>query len=119
MNTTICRETLHTLYGSMNEDVIDFFSEFIIVYPEFKSQCLESYRQNDLEGLKKALHQHAPGFTYVGFPGLTQGMKKLEMNCSKASSVAEINKQFHELMLMADSAASEVKKELNTLRPVQ
>lgn len=89
-NEKINKELLFSLY----EDDFSYMEEiFSITLTQLKpdiSTLRETFENNDLAGLQKAVHKIKPSFGYIGLPEIQELCKEFEEICATSSSVSQI-----------------------------
>ncbi len=108
-------EVLHSIYGEINEEVIDLFNCFIDSNKEIISNLQHTYEIGAVEDYRRCLHHNASPYTYVGFPEVTDTFKLMETKSKCISSISEITQEHELLVQKVIKVAIILKEEINKM----
>ena len=115
-NDKINKELLFSLY----EDDFSYMEEiFSITLTQLKpdiSTLRETFENNDLAGLRKAVHKIKPSFGYIGLPETQELCKQFEVICGTSSSVSQIVTQYSFLCTRLEESIHIIEAEYEKLK---
>ncbi len=115
-NEKIDKELLFSLY----EDDFSYMEEiFSITLTQLKpdiSTLRETFENNDLAGLQKAVHKIKPSFGYIGLPETQELCKQFEEICANSSSVSQLVTQYTLLCTRLEESIHIIESEFEKLK---
>ncbi len=115
-NEKIDKELLFSLY----EDDFSYMEEiFSITRTQLKpdiSTLRETFENNDLAGLQKAVHKIKPSFGYIGLPETQELCKQFEEICANSSSVSQLVTQYTLLCTRLEESIHIIESEYEKLK---
>jgi HPt (histidine-containing phosphotransfer) domain-containing protein len=99
------------LYAGDYVMIEETFTDVLNEYEGFVQRIITSYRENDREALKSAVHKIKPLFGFVGLTPLQSQCLQFENSCLEADD-ASLGSSFNAMMEKLTEARSIIEKEM-------
>jgi HPt (histidine-containing phosphotransfer) domain-containing protein len=103
--------TIREMYGDDYPYIELIFKTVVDHLDEDISSIKESYRLNQLESLRKAIHKIKPVFGFIGMPQLHQECISFEQECKEAMSVSQVEIDYNKLVKSLEEITIIVKEQ--------